>query len=408
MSDTHYILRQEDQVGISTALKRASEKPDKKSLLGKAFIEGSLFAALLSCSPVPSLETGSQVSSIPTQSDIDALGLDLELIVTYEDDIHEPNFSVPLDILYNDENISLPHGSISFRGRNDDPPLSYAASFDTCPERLFLAHRADVEAAPASLTKVMTIYITGLAMSDENIDFNLNTQLEVPQIAIERARGLANFENLSAGDKYPLRMFLTGAGSRSDAISTVTLAVATGRALGWEGSDEQILDRFIQKMRLVAREIGMNDTGFVNATGDTGNYGSPKDFQSLIHTAYQDAPRTFRIAMGHSRINLPGMTPHTIHSSQFFRNNPSDTVIDKTGFLREAGYNETAIYRVNSANVSFSIFGADSKEHRTAIAAEIVSVAEDINPSEFCSRRDSDPMTIGEARRQNMQLALAN
>ncbi len=320
---------------------------------------------------------------------------------------NEPDFSVPLDILYTDEDVSLPHGEIVF---NDtvDVPLAYAVSFDTCPDQLVLAHRADVIAAPASLTKVMTLYIAALAMSDENIEFNLNTEIEVPEIAIERARGLANFEDLSVGDRYPLRMFMTGAGSRSDAISTVTIAIATGRALGWEGSDRDILDQFVLKMRQVARAMGMNETGFVNVTGDSGNYGTPEDFLRLMRTASNDAPRVFRIAMGNAHINLPGMTPNTIHSSQFFRNNPNDTEIDKTGFLREAGYNEMGVYRVNSVRVTFSIFGADSKRNRSDIATDIINAVENIDPEGFCSNPSTQAMTIRQAQRRTTQLALAD
>ncbi len=408
MSDAHYTLRRKDQVGF---------RPASRFSLERAFIKSSLIGALLSCSPVPSVETASQVSSIPTQSDIDALGLDLELIVTYEDDIQESSFSVPSSILYNDEYVELPHDVVNFTNRTD-PPLRYVVSItggenSSCQNTPFLAQDAEELAAPASITKVATMYVTALIMAQENIDFNLGTNIEITRTAISDAEDLKSFDSLENGQVDNISMYfaLKGIGTRSDGILPSAIAISAGRALGWEGTDEMVLAQFVNRMNQVAQHLGMNSTGFVNVTGDNGNYTNAQDFNKLIEAFERDFPRTFRLAMGSSQVAFPrALTGNNDHTSHIVRRHPKSARI-KTGTLQLAGYTESGTIDIShNYRMNLTILGGDGRSANADLADRFISVSSSINFENFCSSQRPS-MTLAQAERNDLsqfRLALVN
>ena len=265
----------------------------------------------------------------------------------------------------------------------DDPPLAYAASFDACPDKLLFSHRADELAVPASLTKVMTLYIAARAMTNENTNFDLDTKVRVPQIAMRKSRGLASFD-LEAGERFPLHMFMTGTGAKSDAISVITVALATADALGWKGSEAEKYYRFVGEMRDVAAEIGMNNTYFMNVTGDNGNYGTPEDFIKLMNAFEKDAPRTFHVALGQTRFRLPGMTGGTTPSSRFQRRHPDDVLGAKTGYLKAGDFNVAFKSKAGAGHLTGVVFGADSPNERAYVSEAMTRAARGVNVESFC------------------------
>lgn len=399
MEDAHYTLRRKDQVGF---------RPASRFSLEKAFVKSSLIGALLSCSPVPSVETASQVPSIPTQSDIDALGLDLELIVTYEDDIQESSFSVPSSILYNDEYVNLPHDTVNFTNRID-PPLRYAVSItggedSNCQNTPFLAQDADEFAAPASITKIATMYLVALTMAQENVDFNPGTNIEITRTALREGKGLSSFDSLEFGrvDNISMYFALKGIGTRSDGILPSAIAISAGRALGWEGSDEVILARFVNKMNQVAQHLGMNSTGFINVTGDNGNYTTAEDFNKLIEAFERDFPRTFRLAMGSSQVAFPRvLTGNNDHTSHIVRRHPESARI-KTGTLELAGFTESGTIDVSpNYRLNLTILGGDARSANADLADRFISVSSSINFENFCSSQRPS-MTLAQAERNDL------
>ncbi|MAQ71908.1 MAG: hypothetical protein CL565_06910 [Alphaproteobacteria bacterium] len=270
----------------------------------------------------------------------------------------------------------------------ENPPLAYAASFDACPNKMLFSHRGNDLAVPASLTKVMTLYIAAKAMTNEDTNFDLETRVRVPQIAMRKSRGLASFD-LEAGDRFPLHMFMTGTGAKSDAISVITVALATADALGWKGSESEKYYRFVGEMRDVAEELGMNNTYFMNVTGDNGNYGTPEDFIKLMNAFEKDAPRTFHVALGQTKFRLPGMTGGTTPSSRFQRRNPNDVLGAKTGYLKAGDFNVAFKSKAGVGRLTGVVFGADSPNERAYVADAMTRAARNINVRDFCNSRET-------------------
>ena len=133
--------------------------------------------------------------------------------------------------------------------------------------------------------------------------------------------------------------------------------MATADALGVSGTEEQKYAWFVRQMNKTAKEFGMNNTTFVNVTGDNGNIGTPAAFNKLQAAFYKQHPNLMAIAMD-------GRHGHSSRVVDTHRT----VLMGKTGFLRLAGYNESVIFRAKNGDLfALTMFGADSSAHRAAL-----------------------------------------
>ena len=135
----------------------------------------------------------------------------------------------------------------------------YAALWDMTEGRLVAAKNANVQANPASITKVMTLLV-----AVENID-NLDAEYTVPwqvttQVALDATRA-----GLNSGDVFTLRDLLYGCILPSGADAAVALAhYVTGLSADHIAEAEA---RFAEMMNQRAAELGATNTHFVNTSG---------------------------------------------------------------------------------------------------------------------------------------------
>lgn len=115
-------------------------------------------------------------------------------------------------------------------------------------------YNADVHRHPASLTKLMTVYITFQAIKSKKLSFN--SQLPVSSWAALPTRSPTKLW-LKAGQVISLRDALNGVIIHSANDASVVIAEAIS------GSE----DAFAYKMTQTARQLGMKDTVFTNAHG---------------------------------------------------------------------------------------------------------------------------------------------
>lgn len=253
---------------------------------------------------------------------------------------------------------------------HDNPPSAVGASYDQCPSAMFQDEAAHIKGVPASLTKMMTQYIFALTMKDPAFSLNMDSVGTVTPFVIRQSMGLASFEVMKPGMQYTARDLLAGSGAKSDARSTVMLALMVADARGWKGTEAQKYARFVQEMRDQSKRLRMEDTLFMNATGDRqytnnrGNYSTPYDMMKLIRAFAADAPVTFEATLGQSVVNIP-MTSSPNPSSRFLSANPSDAIGAKTGYLASAGFNEAIKVRFgNGMTGTIVMFGADTPDDR--------------------------------------------
>jgi D-alanyl-D-alanine carboxypeptidase len=202
---------------------------------------------------------------------------------------------------------------------------------------------------PASLTKMMTLYMAFDAM--ERGRLRPDTRIRVTPSAANQPPsklGLRAGSTISARDAI-LAMVTKSA---NDAAS------ALGQHLAGGGSEAA----FGARMTAMARSIGMRSTSFRNASGlpDPGQYTTARDMARLSQALIRDFPERYayfsvqsfdwngRTVYGHNRLldNYPG----------------ADGI--KTGFINASGFNLAASAMRNGARMIAVVFGGASSAER--------------------------------------------
>ncbi len=261
---------------------------------------------------------------------------------------------------------SIGGSSAAFSGRVTTPPLAsdrYAAIVvDASSGRMIYGHDQSAQRFPASLTKMMTLYMLFEQMQAGRI----NTSTVIP---VSR----------SAAAKPPTKIgFKPGEGIDVDSAikalitrSANDVASAIGEYLG-NGSE----DRFAQMMTQKARSLGMRDTRFRNASGlpDPLQVTTAKDMATLSIALRRQFPQYYRyfsvtqfsyrgkLIRGHNKLveDVPGV----------------DGL--KTGYIRASGYNVATSVSRSGRRLVVVVLGADSGRERNAHAAQLI---EEILPS---------------------------
>lgn len=153
-----------------------------------------------------------------------------------------------------------------------DTASRHAILLDAQSGRVLAQKRADERAAPASLTKMMTVL---LAIEGEpDLDKQVTLPEDIfPALQTEKA-SMAGF---APGETVTVRDLLYGAMLPSGAECCETLARLVS------GSE----DNFAALMNQKAAALGMKNTHFTNATGltDTEHYSSAADMAKLLQAA---------------------------------------------------------------------------------------------------------------------------
>ena len=184
---------------------------------------------------------------------------------------------------------------------------------------------ADELRHPASLTKMMTLYITFEALRDRRISLNQLVPVS-PHTAAQSPSKLG----LVPGTKITVEEAILGLVTKS----ANDAACALGELLGGEEA------RFAQSMTLRARALGMSRTTFRNASGlpDPAQVTTARDLALLARHLIQDFPQEYRY------FSVPSFRFHgrTIfnHDHLLERYPGADGL--KTGYVEASGYNLTS------------------------------------------------------------------
>jgi len=176
--------------------------------------------------------------------------------------------------------------------------------------------------APASLTKLMTLYL-----ACEDLEAG-RAQWDGMVAISRRAADTPRYRmGLRAGEEVPFRTLLEGVAiaSANDA------ATAVAEHLG--GTEEA----FVERMNAKAAELGLRSTHFANAHGlpDPNQRTTAQDMARLIGLLVQDYPSSRPLLGGASFVYRGRVHSRRIPLFQ----DPGGVQALKTGFTREAGYN---------------------------------------------------------------------
>ncbi len=214
------------------------------------------------------------------------------------------------------------------------------------------AENADATRYPASLTKMMTLYL--LFESIESGNMRLDQLLTVSSHAASMP---ASKLWLSPGSTIRAEEAIKALVVRSANDVAVVVAEALG---GTEGN-------FGRMMTQRARELGLQDTVFRNASGlpDNAQVTTARDMATLSIRLMQDFPQYYHYFSTQS-FTYRGTT-HTSHN-RLVRNYPGADGL-KTGFIRASGFNvATSAIRNNRRIVSVVMGGFTAASRDTHMA----------------------------------------
>jgi D-alanyl-D-alanine carboxypeptidase (penicillin-binding protein 5/6) len=207
--------------------------------------------------------------------------------------------------------------------RGGPPPLSAEAVLLLDPEgRVLFAKNAGLERAPASLVKLMTLYLAFEDLAAGRAD------LDEPVAVSFYAANTPRYRlGLRAGEQVPFRVLLEGVAiaSANDAATAVAERL---------GGDEA---SFVARMNAKAQELEMPATHFANAHGlpDPFQRSNARDLATLTGRLLADHPAS-RVLLGGQTFVYGGRV-HARHIPLF--NDPLGVQALKTGYTLEAGYN---------------------------------------------------------------------
>jgi D-alanyl-D-alanine carboxypeptidase (penicillin-binding protein 5/6) len=226
---------------------------------------------------------------------------------------------------------------------------------------VLLSKNAETPLPPASMSKLMTLYVAFEAVRDGLL--SMEERLPVSQHAMSY-RGSTMF--LDTQDRVKVADLLRGIIVLSGNDACVVIA----EALSSDGTEAG----FARLMTRRAREMGMMDSTFTNSNGwpDPGHRMSARDLAILAQRLIEDFPEFYPM-FAEREFAFDGRAPSNVRNR-----NPLlrlDIGADglKTGHTEEAGYGFVGSAKQGDRRIVFVLSGLDSTRTRSEEAEAIVN-----------------------------------
>ncbi len=246
-------------------------------------------------------------------------------------------------------------GDLSYNSR-------YAAIVvDAQSGEVLYAARADSARYPASLTKIMTLYMVFDALAKGDIR-------PTDTITV----------SARAASQAPVKVYLR-AGDTIDVDTAMRLAAMYSANDMAEALAEKVggtEERFAAMMTIKAKELGMTQTNFVNANGlpDPRQLSSARDLAILARAVMRDFPQYY------SYFDLNSVT---YRGRTYYNHNPLHGMagVDgmKTGYTNAAGQNLVASQVKGNHRLVAVMLGAADKQQRREHVTELLSIGFDVS-----------------------------
>ncbi len=211
---------------------------------------------------------------------------------------------------------------------------------------------------PASLTKMMTLYIAFQAIQRGEI--TLDTEVRIPADAAQQPPSRLG---LREGQVIRLRYLLRAAAVKS----ANDAATAVGYAIG--GSEAN----FAARMNATAQAMGMTSTHFINMNGltEAGHYSTARDMSILGRHLIYDFPQYYNLF---SRRTADAGIAEVANTNRRFLDSYEGADGIKTGYTVAAGYNLTASAQRGDVRIIATVFGGTSTANRNARVSELLDI----------------------------------
>jgi len=223
--------------------------------------------------------------------------------------------------------------------------------------QILAAHNPEERLEPASLTKLMTVYLAFAALRDEKV--TVDRRIPVPERALEMP-GSRMF--IEPGRQVTFDELIRGVvvHSGNDACVAIAQAIA--------GSEEA----FVEKMNREAERLDMTGTHFANATGlpQAHHYSTARDLYLLTAALIRDFPERYAAYFGLKEFRYNDIT-------QLNRNRLLwlDASVDgvKTGHTETSGYSLIASSRRGPRRLVSVLLGGESEAGRARESLKLLN-----------------------------------
>lgn len=233
-----------------------------------------------------------------------------------------------------------------------------AIVMDARTGEVLYARNADTRLHPASLTKMMTLYLAFQAI--ERGEISLDQKVRISRKAASQPPSKLG---LRPGQMVRIRDLIRAAALKSANDAALALAEAVG------GSEA----RFVARMNATAREMGMSRTTFRNPHGLTmsGHLSTARDMTILGRHLIYDFPQYYHLFSRTSHV-AAGKRIRSTNRKFLAAYRGADGI--KTGYTDAAGFNLTASAHRGSKRIIATIFGGRSVAARNRKMAELLDL----------------------------------
>jgi D-alanyl-D-alanine carboxypeptidase len=229
-------------------------------------------------------------------------------------------------------------------------------AMDMATGRILYEENADQQIPPASLTKVLTLYLAFEAIQEHRLSLT-DTVLVSP----EATQAGGSRMNIRPGERVIVREIMKG------------IAVASGNdacvALAQHLSGGEDFHPFVNAMNAKARELGMTDTVFKNPNGmpADGQVTTARDMLKLS-TSYL---RRFPQALTFHSMTTYVHNNHNHHNANRLLNTYEGVDGLKTGYVRASGYNNVVTAKRGDTRIVAVVLGARSAGARAVASRRL-------------------------------------
>ena len=244
--------------------------------------------------------------------------------------------------------------SVKARKNNGQYDVKATITLDLTRRKVLHEQNADSPIPPASLTKVLTMFVVMDQVKSRKTSLN-----EQVTVSYKAAATGGSHMGLLPGEKVPMQDLLKGmaVASGNDAAVAVAQHVAGNEAA------------FVRLMNAKAKQIGMRNTVFKNVHGlpAKGQQTTARDMLTMT-TKYLDAhPETLALFHTQRYLSYRGHTPNT---NPLLGMDGVDGL--KTGYVGASGYNLITTARRGNTRLVNVLLGAPSKSVRLHEATKLV------------------------------------
>ncbi len=238
---------------------------------------------------------------------------------------------------------------------------------------------ADTQLHPASLTKMMTLYVAFQAI--EHGEISLDT---IVTVSANAANEPPSKLGLRKGQKIALRYLIRAAAVKS----ANDAAAAIGEAIS--GSEAA----FASRMTRTAAALGMTRTQFKNAHGLTqsGHMSTARDMTVMGRHLFFDYPEYYNLF---SRLSADVGGHEVPNTNRRFLNSYQGADGIKTGYTSAAGFNLVASAQRGSKRIIATVFGGQSTASRNQRMAELLDMGFSQAPNRVATRAPARPIYEG-------------